>query len=137
MTDDTAAILVVEPHSDILCVHRSRPFLKPRVFVGVLLLRCVSRLSGRPCLFKDLVKATETAPGEFSCDSASVMRRLPGILEYRGNWDELVVVEEGTKLVFVTGRCRTAAKPETRPVCNAWMLTDCRTAPAILDTGCL
>lgn len=128
-------VAAIDPSADILCVHRSRLIMNPRVFehlrerpvyVGILLLRCVSRLDGRSYLYKGKVEVVELESGDLVCDSSQVLHRLPSVLEYRGNGHRAVMVESDTELVLETGKHRTAAEPEAKSVRNSWALTDCR-----------
>lgn len=140
--------MIIDPWTNILCVHRYRPVVMPRlwghtnytVFVGVLLLRCVSKLDGRPCIYKVAVEAAEIAPGQFACDTAHTLHRLPATLEYRGNTSRLMVrvIQKDRdkaleKFRFATGQHQTGEAPRARKVYNTWELVDPRAAPAIVE----
>lgn len=148
MTSKTAAsVVVVDPSTDILCVHRSRLIMNPQVFehlrerpvfVGILLLRCVSRTDGRSYLYKGRVEVVELESGGLVYDSKQLIHRLPPVLEYRGNGHRAVVIEADTEIVLATGRQRTAARPEAKAVRNSWVLTDCRSvSSSIFDLSLL
>lgn len=109
------------------------------VYLGVLLLRCVYRATGRPCVYKTTTEAAETGPGQFACDLELVLKYLPPALEYRGNQQlEVRIVEKGKRLPefrFATGLRRTGERPKALRVSNPVTLVDPRTAPDILDLG--
>lgn len=130
-----------------MCVHRRRVVMMPRqwghtnytVYVGVLLLRCVSKPSNRPCLFKSVVEVAETSPGQFACDLERVLYRLPPMLEYRGNQQlDIRVIEKQEEedlpvFRFATGKHRTGRRPQSLQAYNAQELVDPRTSPIILE----
>lgn len=138
-------VAAIDPWTDILCVHTDRRVVNSRVFdhtrqrvyLGVLGLRCVSKLSGRPCVFRGIVETAETESGEYCCDASSLLCHLPEVLEYRGNGLDVAVVKPEDELVFVTGRRRTAEEPEATCVTDPSILTDYRVPIAIVDTGYL
>lgn len=135
---------MIDPWTNVLCVYPTKRVMKPRVFacteysvfLGVLLLRCVSKLDGRPCLYKVIEEAVEIVPGQFICDIRHALHRLPPTLEYRGNQQQLdvrIFSYDMPKFLIATGKHRTGAPPQAKTIYNTQAVVDPLTTPAIIE----
>lgn len=134
--------MIIDPWTNVLCVYPTKRVVKPRVlvdhpvFLGVLLLRCVSKLDGRPCLYKVIAEAAEITPGQFICDIRHALHRLPSTLEYRGNQQQLdvrIVSPQMPKFLIATGQHRTGASAQAKKIYNTQAVVDPLTTPAIIE----
>lgn len=133
---------MIDPWTNVLCVYPTKRVMAPRVFafteypvfLGVLLLRCVSRHDGRPYIYKVITEAAETGPGQFTCRLEDAIRRLPATLWYRGN--QLAVrmfSADMPKLLVATGQHRTGEAPQAKRLLNTQAVVDPLTAFVIIE----
>ncbi len=137
----------IGPYTNILSVYpdriiprdkRTGPFAESKhpVCVGVLLLRCKSRLTGIKYLYKTLTEV-EAEPARFN--HGIDLRILPEALEYEGDGLAVLDMSEGRKvnLLLVSDNQGVGPMEELARVENWKKLTSPEGAPDVLGVSSL
>lgn len=137
----------IGPYTNILSVYpdriiprdkRTGPFAESKhpVCVGVLLLRCKSRLTGIKYLYKTLTEV-EAEPARFNHDID--LKDIPEALEYEGDGLAILDMSEGRKvnLLLVSDNQGVGPMEELARVENWKKLTSPEGAPDVLGVSSL
>lgn len=137
----------IGPYTNILSVYpdriiprdkRTGPFAESKhpVCVGVLLLRCKSRLTGIKYLYKTLTEV-EAEPARFNHDID--LKVIPEALEYEGDGLAVLDMSEGRKvnLLLVSDNQGAGPMEELARVENWKKLTSPEGAPDVLGVSSL
>lgn len=137
----------IGPYTNILSVYpdrviprdkRTGPFAESKhpVCVGVLLLRCKSRLTGIKYLYKTLTEV-EAEPARFNHDID--LKGIPETLEYEGDGLAILDMSEGRKvnLLLVSDNQGVGPMEELARVENWKKLTSPEGAPDVLGVSSL
>lgn len=131
-------ILSVYPDRVIFRDKRTGPFAESKhpVCVGVLLLRCKSRLTGIKYLYKTLIEV-EAEPARFNHDID--LKSIPEALEYEGDGLAVLDMSEGRKvnLLLVSDNQGVGPMEELARVENWKKLTSPEGAPDVLGVSSL